>query len=70
MLSQTMQPYLSQMFSRMFGMFGGFGQMPGMMPLQQGQPAQPGPTQGQTPAFGGPANQISKQEMEDVFNDK
>jgi hypothetical protein len=70
MLSQTMQPYLSQVFSQMFGMFGGLGQAPGMVPPQPGQPTQPGPAQGQTPAFGGPANQISKQEMEDAFDDE
>ena len=70
MLTQTMQPYLSQMMSRMFGMFTGFGQPPGMMPPQPGQPPQPGPAQGQTPAFGGPGNQISKQEMEAAFSDE
>jgi len=70
MLSQTMQPYLSQMFSRMFGMFGGFGQMPGMAPPQPGQPDQTGPAQGQPVSFGNPGNQISKQEMDDVFNDE
>jgi len=70
MLSQTMQPYLSQVFSQMFGMFGGMGQSPGMTPPQPGQPTQPGPAQEQTPVFGGPANQISKQEMEDAFGDE
>ncbi len=68
MLSQTMQPYLSQVFSQMFGMFGGMGQAPGMVPPQQGQPAQPGPAQGQPTAFGNTGNQVSKQEMEDAFD--
>jgi len=68
MLSQTMQPYLSQMMSRMFGMFAGFGQPPGMMPPQPGQPPQPGPATGQTTTFGGSANQISKKEMQEVFD--
>jgi len=68
MLSQTMQPYLAQMMSRMFGMFASFGQPPGMMP--PGQPPQPGPATGQPPAFGGPSNQISKQEMEEAFSDE
>jgi hypothetical protein len=70
MLSQTMQPYLSQVFSRMFGMFGGLGQAPGMVPPQPGQPAQPGPVQGQPVSFGNTGNQISKQEMEDAFDDE
>jgi len=70
MVSQTMQPYLSQMMSRMFGMFTGFGQAPGMMPPQPGQSPQPGPAQGQTPAFGGQGNQISKQEMEEAFSNE
>ena len=70
MLSQTMQPYLSQVFSRMFGMFGGFGQAPGMAPPQPGQPVQPGPVQGQPVSSGTTGNQISKQEMEEAFNDE
>jgi len=70
MFSQTIQPYFSQALSRMFGMFGGLGQMPGIAPPQQGQPAQPGPTQGQPTAFGNTDNQITKQEMEDAFNDE
>jgi len=70
MLSQTMQPYLSQVFSRMFGMFGGFGQAPGMAPPQPGQASQPGPAQGQSVSSGTTGNQISKQEMEEAFNDE
>ena len=65
-----MQPYLAQMMSRMFGMFTGFGQAPGMMPPQSGQPPQTGPAQGQPVSFGTPSNQISKQEMEEAFNDE
>jgi hypothetical protein len=73
MLSQTIQPYIADMFSRMFGMFASFGQPPGMMPPQPGvtpagQPAQPGMAQGQPASFSGPDNQISKEEMEEVFN--
>jgi hypothetical protein len=73
MLSQTIQPYIADMFSRMFGMFASFGQPPGMMPPQPGmppagQPAQPGMAQGQPASFSGPDNQISKEEMEDIFN--
>jgi hypothetical protein len=68
MFSQTIQPYFSQALSRMFGMFGGLGQMPGMAPPQQGQPAQPGPAQEQPTVFGNTGNQVSKQEMEDAFD--
>ncbi|MFC1929465.1 hypothetical protein ACFLW6_01160 [Chloroflexota bacterium] len=70
MMSQTMQPYLSQVFSRMFGMFGGFGQAPGMVPPQPGQPDQQGQVQGQPVSFGTTGRQISKQEMEAVFDDE
>jgi len=70
MFSQTIQPYFSQALSRMFGMFGGLGQMPGMAPPQQGQPAQPGPAQEQPTAFSNTDNQISKHEMREAFNDE
>jgi len=68
MFSQTIQPYFSQALSRMFGMFGGLGQMPGTMPPQQGQPTHPGSAQEQATAFGNTGNQVSKQEMEDAFD--
>lgn len=65
MLTQTLQPYLSQMFANMFSMFGGFGQPPGMMPpqgtptgFQQPQPGQPG------------FQQASEDEVKEAFNDE
>jgi hypothetical protein len=67
MLSQTMQPYFSNALAQMFSMMG----MPGgMMPGMSGQPGQQGPMQGQMPASGSQANQISKQEMEEAFSDE
>jgi len=75
MLSQTIQPYIADMFSRMFGMFASFGQTPRMMPPQPGmmppgQPPQPGPAPGQTPGLGNQNNQISKEEMEEAFDNE
>jgi len=70
MFSQTIQPYFSQALARMFGMLGGFGQMPRMAPPQQGQPVHPGQAQEQATAFGNTGDQVSKQEMEDAFNDE
>lgn len=70
MLTQTIQPYLSQVFANMFSMFGGFGQPPGMMPPgtppPQGTPAgfqQPQPGQ---PGF----QQASEDEIKEAFNDE
>ena len=76
MLSQTMQPYLSQALSQMFGMFGGFGQPPGMMPgtpppqgtpagFQQPQPGQPG-FQQPAPGF----QEATEDEIKEAFNDE
>jgi len=46
MLSQTMQPYLSQALAQMFGMFGGFGAPGGMTQPSASQPAQAAPVTG------------------------
>jgi hypothetical protein len=77
MFSQAMQPYVTQMLSRMFGMFANFGQPPGMMPPQpgmmpSGHPTQfqTGPASGQTPGLSSQDNQISKKEMEEAFRDE
>ena len=70
MLTQTIQPYFAQMMGRMFGMFGGFGQPPGPKPNQPGQPPQQSPPQGQPPGFTLGAEQISQQEIKEVFGDE
>jgi hypothetical protein len=75
MLSQTIQPYLSQMFANMFGMFAGFGQPPGMMPgapppqgapagFQQPQPGQPGFRQ-PAPGF----QEATEDEVKEAFDE-
>lgn len=69
MLTQTIQPYFAQMIGRMFGMFSAFGQPPGMMPGQPGQPPQQSPPQGQTPVSIPGVEQIGKDEIEEVFGD-
>jgi len=77
MLSQTIQPYLSQMFANMFGMFAGFGQPPGMTPpgapppqgapagFQQPQPGQPG-FQQPAPGF----QEATEDEVKEAFSDE
>ena len=77
MLTQTIQPYLSQVFANMFGMFAGFGQPPGMMPpgtpppqgtptgFQQPQPGQSG-FQQPTPGF----QEVTEDEVKEAFNDE
>ena len=70
MLSQTMQPYLSQAFAQMFGMFGGFGVPGGMAQPSASQPTQVPPA-GEQPSVTPPGSrQISDEEMEAIFNDE
>jgi hypothetical protein len=70
MFSQTIQPYLSQAFAQMFGMFGGFGAPGGMMATPAGQPAQ-SPLGGGQPSVAPPGSrQVSDEEMEAIFNDE
>ena len=69
MLTQTFQPYLGQAMSRIFGMFGGFGQPSGITPSQPGQPPQQSPPQGQTPVSTPGTEQVSEQEIKEVFGD-
>jgi hypothetical protein len=76
MLSQTIQPYLSQIFANMFGMFAGFGQPPGMTPpgapppqgapagFQQPQPGQPG-FQQPAPGF----QEATEDEVKEAFDE-
>ena len=75
MLSQTIQPYLSQMFANIFGMFAGFGQ-PGMMPgapPPQGAPADfQQPQRGQA-GFQQPApgfQEATEDEVKEAFSDE
>jgi len=70
MLSQTMQPYLSQALTQMFGMFGGFGVPGGMAQPPAGQPAQAIPGTGQPSVSPPGSKQISDEEMEEIFNDE
>jgi len=70
MLSQTMQPYLSQALTQMFGMFGGFGVPGGMAQPSAGQPTQPAPGIGQSSANPPGSRQISDEDMEAIFNDE
>ena len=75
MLSQTIQPYLSQMFANMFGMFAGFGQPSGMMPPgtppPQGVPTgfkqQPGQPGFQQPGPG--FQEATEDEVKEAFNE-
>jgi hypothetical protein len=69
MVTQTIQPYFAQMMGRMFGMLTGFGQPPGTMPNQPGQPPQKSPPQGQTPVSMPGSEQVSEQEIKEVFGD-
>jgi vacuolar-type H+-ATPase subunit H len=69
MLTQTIQPYFAQMIGRMFGMLGGFGQPPGPMPNQPGQPPQQSPPQGQASVSTPGVEQVSKEEIKEVFGD-
>jgi len=69
MLVQSIQPYFSQAVGRMFSMFGGFGQPLGTMPSQPGQPPQQSPPQGQTPVSMPGSEQVSEQEIKEVFGD-
>ena len=69
MLVQSIQPYFSQVIGRMFSTFGGFGQPPGMTPNQTGQPPQQSPPQGQTPVSMPGSEQVSEQEIREVFGD-
>lgn len=70
MLSQTMQPYLSQALTQMFGMFGGFGVPGGMAQPSAGQPAQSPPGGGQPSVTPPGSRQISDEEMEAIFDDE
>ena len=70
MLSQTMQPYLSQALAQMFGMFGGFGVPGGMVQPSAGQPAQAPPGGGQPSVATPGSRQISDEDMEAIFNDE
>lgn len=69
MVTQAIQPYFSQVIGRMFGMFGSFGQPPGTIPNQSGQPPQQNPPQGGTPVSTPGTEQVSEQEMKEVFGD-
>ncbi|MBM3120202.1 MAG: hypothetical protein FJ006_11790 [Chloroflexi bacterium] len=64
MFVQTIQPFFAQAIARLFGMFGGLRQPPGMMPQQPIQP-----TQGQVQGFMSGAQKINDQEMKEVFGD-
>ena len=63
MMTRLIEPYLQNMMGTFMGGFG-------MMPPQPGQPPQPGPAQGQPPSSGTTGRQISKEEMEEAFNDE
>jgi hypothetical protein len=69
MLTQTMQPYFSQALAQMFSVFGGFGAQAGMAPPPVGQPVQVPLGRGQPSAEPPGTNQISDEEMEEVFNE-
>jgi hypothetical protein len=72
MMTRLLEPHLQKMMGTFMAGFAMPGM--GMMPPQTGQPfpGQPyhqGPP-GQAPAFGTAGRNISKEEMEDVFNDE
>jgi len=69
MVAQTMQPFFGQMMGRMFGMLTGVGQPPGPMPNQPGQPPQQSPTQGKPSASTPGTEQVSQEEIKEVFED-
>ncbi len=68
MMTRLIEPYLQNMMGTFMAGFG----MPGMgvMPPRPGQPPQPGPAQGQPVSSGTTDRQISKEEMEEAFNDE
>ena len=66
MMTRLIEPYLQNMMGTFMAGFG----MPGMVPPRPGQPLQPGPVQGQPPSSGITGRQISKEEMEEAFNDE
>jgi len=70
MFSQTMQPYLSQALTQMFGIFGGFGVPGGMGQPSVGQPTQAPPGGGQPSVTPPGSKKISDEEMEAIFNDE
>ncbi|MEA3253510.1 MAG: hypothetical protein U9Q17_01015 [Chloroflexota bacterium] len=70
MVTQAIQPYFSQVIGRMFGMFSGIGQPPGTIPNQPGQPTQQNPPQGGTPVSTPGTEQVSEQEIKEVFGDE
>ncbi len=72
MMTRLLEPHLQNMMRTFMTGFGMPGM--GMMPPQPGQPIpgqpyQQGPS-GQAPAFGTPTRKVSKEEMEDAFNDE
>jgi hypothetical protein len=69
MVAQTMQPFFGQMMGRMFGMLTGVGQPPGPMPNQPGQPPQQSPTRGKPSASTPGTEQVSQEEIKEVFED-
>jgi hypothetical protein len=69
MVTQTIQPYFAQVMGRVFGMLAGFGQPSGPMPGQPGQPTQQTLLQGQPPASTPGTEQVSEQEIKEVFGD-
>ena len=66
MFTQAIQPYFTQAFARLFSMFGGFGQPP-EMPNPPSQPSQPSAPRGQPPTFTPGGEQMSEQEVKEVF---
>jgi hypothetical protein len=70
MVTQAIQPYFTQMVGRMFGTLGGIGQSPGVIPNQPGQLPQQSPLQGQPPVSTSGTDQISAEEIKEVFGDE
>jgi len=70
MVTQAIQPFFTQTVGRMFGMLGGIGQPPGAIPNQPGQPPQQNPSHGWTPVSTPGTEQISKEEMEEIFDNE
>ncbi len=70
MVTQAIQPFFTQTVGRMFGMLGGIGQPPGTIPNQSGQPPQQNSPQGPTPVSTTGSEQISKDEMEEIFDNE
>jgi hypothetical protein len=68
MITRVMEPHLQNMFGSLMAGFGmGMAPPPGQ-PVP-GQPYQQGPP-GQAPIFGTQTRKISKEEMEEAFNDE